>query len=216
MGDGGSTDDAVGVGMLGRGAERLRPAAVELKGDREIVLVAVAQTSYALQHATVELKGDHEIVLVAMPQDGYALQYATAELQNGAYRRHPYLKPSLSCVSTNTLQCCFSAAVCVQVVTGAFGPDENLPAAIGEATAKSGECECEVFAQQVDSNAFQTVSVHHRSSAHVQHPHSATRADNARKHAQLFALGSATAVDSFSAKPTTQSPPVATPAPPKQ
>lgn len=49
-------------------------------------------------------------------------------------------KPSLSCVSTNTLQCCFSAAVCVQVVTGAFGPDENLPAAVGEATAKSGSC----------------------------------------------------------------------------
>jgi hypothetical protein len=32
------------------------------------------------------------------------------------------------------------AAVCVQVVTGAFGPDENLPAAVGEATAKSGSC----------------------------------------------------------------------------
>ena len=113
----------------------------------------------------------------------------------------------------------FAVAVCVLMVTGAFGLAENLPVAAGEATAKSVSCECEVFAQQVDSNAFQTVSVHHSSSARVQHPHSATRADNARKHAQLFALGSTTALDSFSAQPATQSPPVATPqqeAPPEQ
>ena len=105
----------------------------------------------------------------------------------------------------------FAVAVCVLMVTGAFGLAENLPVAAGEATAKSVSCECEVFAQQVDSNAFQTVSVHHSSSACVQHPHSATRADNGRKHAQLFALGSTTALDSFSAQPATQSPPVATP-----
>ena len=48
--------------------------------------------------------------------------------------------PFLSRVSTDTLQCCFSAAVCVQVVTGAFGPAQKLPPAATEVASKTGSC----------------------------------------------------------------------------
>ena len=55
-------------------------AAAELRGDREIVLAAVAQDGNALWYAEAELKGDREIVLAAVAQHGNALRYAAAEL----------------------------------------------------------------------------------------------------------------------------------------
>ena len=48
--------------------------------------------------------------------------------------------PLLSRVSTDTLQCCFSATMCVQVVTGAFGPAQKLPPAAAEVASKTGSC----------------------------------------------------------------------------
>eukprot|EP01043_Picozoa_sp_COSAG02_P030019 COSAG02_NODE_1896_length_10463_cov_8.034253_8_plen_74_part_01 len=44
----------------------LHIAPAELKGDREIVLAAVAQYGILLEYAAAELKGDREIVLVAV------------------------------------------------------------------------------------------------------------------------------------------------------
>ena len=44
--------------------------AEELKGDREIVMAAVASNGYALQYASEDLKSDHEIVKKAVSQNG--------------------------------------------------------------------------------------------------------------------------------------------------
>ena len=43
-------------------------------------------------------------------------------------------------VSTDTLRCCFSAAVCVYAMCRAFGPAQKLPPAVAEASAKSSAC----------------------------------------------------------------------------
>ena len=59
----------------------LRHATPELKGDREVVRVAVNQTCWALQCAAVGLKGDHDIVLAAVAQQGHALLWAAKELK---------------------------------------------------------------------------------------------------------------------------------------
>jgi len=52
-------------------------------GDRlgEVVLAAVTQNGYALQHASRKLKGDREVVLAAVAQNGRALRHASRELQ---------------------------------------------------------------------------------------------------------------------------------------
>ena len=67
--------------------------------------------------------------------------------------------PFLSHVSTDTLQCCFSAAMCVQVVTGAFGPAQKLPPAATEVAAKSFACLRAVVVRTVACHRFQTVLV---------------------------------------------------------
>ena len=43
-------------------------ASDDLKGDREIVLIAVSQAWQALWYASDDLKGDQEIVLIAVSQ----------------------------------------------------------------------------------------------------------------------------------------------------
>jgi hypothetical protein len=48
----------------------LEYASAELKGDREVVLAAVAQDGRALKHASAELKGDREVALAAVAQNG--------------------------------------------------------------------------------------------------------------------------------------------------
>jgi len=54
-------------------------ASDELKGDREVVLAAVAQDPYMLRHASAKAKGDREVVLIAVTQNGDAL----AEMRHG-------------------------------------------------------------------------------------------------------------------------------------
>ena len=44
--------------------------------DREVVLAAAAQFSFALYHASEELKADREMVLAAVAQHGFALEQA--------------------------------------------------------------------------------------------------------------------------------------------
>ena len=43
-------------------------------------------------------------------------------------------------VSTDTLWCCFSAAVCVQVMCWVFDRAEKVPPVVAEAGATSGGC----------------------------------------------------------------------------
>eukprot|EP00295_Goniomonas_pacifica_P006090 CAMPEP_0175835794 /NCGR_PEP_ID=MMETSP0107_2-20121207/16791_1 /TAXON_ID=195067 ORGANISM="Goniomonas pacifica, Strain CCMP1869" /NCGR_SAMPLE_ID=MMETSP0107_2 /ASSEMBLY_ACC=CAM_ASM_000203 /LENGTH=152 /DNA_ID=CAMNT_0017149129 /DNA_START=624 /DNA_END=1081 /DNA_ORIENTATION=+ len=59
----------------------LEDASAEMKGDRMVVLAAVAQKGRALQYASEELKGDREVVLAAVAQNGYALEYVSEELK---------------------------------------------------------------------------------------------------------------------------------------
>ena len=60
----------------------LRYASAELKNDKDIVLVAVAQDGDALQYASEELKKDKEVVkaakkvvMAAVAQNGRALRW---------------------------------------------------------------------------------------------------------------------------------------------
>jgi hypothetical protein len=57
-----------GQAGLGWAKLALRHASAELKGDREVVLAAVAKSGEALYYASAELKGDREVVLAAMMQ----------------------------------------------------------------------------------------------------------------------------------------------------
>jgi len=41
-----------------------------LKGDKEVVMAAVAQNGRALQWASEELRGDKEVVMAVATQDG--------------------------------------------------------------------------------------------------------------------------------------------------
>jgi hypothetical protein len=65
-----------------KGGWALQYASAELKNDKEVVLVAVAQNGRALVHASVELKNDKEVVLAAVARNGLALQFAPAKLKN--------------------------------------------------------------------------------------------------------------------------------------
>ena len=77
----------------------LHHAAAELRGDREVVLAAVAQNGNALRSAAAELKGDREFVLAAVAQDGRALGYAAAELRDDVPLRALHrMNPQLSVV----------------------------------------------------------------------------------------------------------------------
>jgi len=60
---------------------RMEVHLAELKGDREFVLVVVAQSSLALMYVSVELQGDREVVLAAVARYGLALLDASMELQ---------------------------------------------------------------------------------------------------------------------------------------
>ena len=61
-------------------------------------------------------------------------------LRNGASRRHPCLNAFLSCVSTDTPQCCFSAAVSPQLVDRAVDQAQKLPPALTEVASKTSSC----------------------------------------------------------------------------
>jgi hypothetical protein len=76
--------------------------------------------------------------------------------RNGASRRHPPFSTISTPLSTASLLCCFSAAVCVQVVTGAFGPAPMLSPPVAETRAKSGACARALFALAGLFRRFQT------------------------------------------------------------
>ena len=66
----------------------LEHASAELQADQDIMLAAVQQDGMALQYASAALKDDREFMLEAVKQDGYALTYASAELRNGGLREY--------------------------------------------------------------------------------------------------------------------------------
>ena len=65
--------------------EALEHASEDLKGDRELVMQAIAQNGHALVFASDRLKGDREIVMQALAQNGWALRHALrrAERRSG-------------------------------------------------------------------------------------------------------------------------------------
>ena len=89
-------------------------------------------------HSAAETAGDTASGMIEMVWEG--LQLAATRCRTVPIGAILISTPSLSCVSNDTLQCCFSAVVCVLMVTGAFGLAENLPVAVREATAKSVSC----------------------------------------------------------------------------
>ena len=73
------------MAAINKTGNALEYASEELKGDKEVVLVAVNQKEggYAVQFASEELKGDKQVVLAAVNQSGWALQFASPALQSG-------------------------------------------------------------------------------------------------------------------------------------
>ena len=69
--------------LVQRSGAALQYAAEEMKGDRELCMVAVADHESArlygsaLQHASEKMKGDRELCTAAVVQDVFALQYAS-------------------------------------------------------------------------------------------------------------------------------------------
>ncbi len=53
---------------------------VDLKANRELVLIAVRQNGMALEYAHESLKTDREIVITAIEQNGRALKFADESL----------------------------------------------------------------------------------------------------------------------------------------
>lgn len=60
----------------------LQHASADLKANRQVVLSAVRQNGLALQHASGELRADPEVVLAAVAHCGKALEYAADELRS--------------------------------------------------------------------------------------------------------------------------------------
>ena len=81
-------------GVSRRTRDRRRWASAELRGDREVVYLAVKQCGLALAFASTELKRDRKLVLTAGRENVHALKHAAPELladsafMNRGYREH--------------------------------------------------------------------------------------------------------------------------------
>lgn len=78
---GATGDREVMLMVVAQDAQALQYAEPELKGDREIVMKAVAQNGLALQYASLDLLGDRAVVLKALAQNGFAMHYVSEELR---------------------------------------------------------------------------------------------------------------------------------------
>lgn len=65
----------------------LEYATKEIRGDKDIVIVAVKSKGCALEYASKELQGDREVVMLAVKSGGFALKY-TWEILRGNRDRH--------------------------------------------------------------------------------------------------------------------------------
>lgn len=68
--------------MLTKGSYLIKDASLEMKSDREVLLVAVELFGNALKYAQNNLNNDLEIVLKAVSSTGKALEFASREMQN--------------------------------------------------------------------------------------------------------------------------------------
>jgi hypothetical protein len=59
----------------------LKHASVELRNDKEVVLVAIGENGYALKYASKELQNNKEVVIEAVRENYLAFQFASEELQ---------------------------------------------------------------------------------------------------------------------------------------
>merc|ERR1719444_311438 len=64
-----------------RAPKWFKQAPVAARGDRDVMLAAVAQNWQCLSYATRELKADRQVILAGVSQNGYALKHASNELQ---------------------------------------------------------------------------------------------------------------------------------------
>lgn len=62
----------------------LEYASEELRGDKEVALIAMAQYGFALRFASENLRGDKEVVLVAVDNQKAALKFAQEDLRTGS------------------------------------------------------------------------------------------------------------------------------------
>lgn len=62
--------------------EDLQCASAAMRNNKEVVLTAVRQVGHALQFASTELRNDKEVVMAAILESGWALQYASATLRD--------------------------------------------------------------------------------------------------------------------------------------
>eukprot|EP00968_Pinguiococcus_pyrenoidosus_P013213 scaffold1196_cov151-Pinguiococcus_pyrenoidosus.AAC.7 len=74
-------DRDVVLAAIAQDAAELRLASEELRGDREFVLAAVARNRRAFEFASEELRGDREVVLAAVAQDAAELRFASEEMK---------------------------------------------------------------------------------------------------------------------------------------
>jgi len=59
----------------------LAKAPEKIRGDHEVVSIAVKQNGEMLKHATPELQADRKLVLAALQKDGHTLKYAADSLR---------------------------------------------------------------------------------------------------------------------------------------
>ena len=71
----------------------LQYASEQLKGDVDVVKLAVQQRGFALQYASEQLKGNADVVKLAVRQDWHALEYASEQLKGDARFRRACLPP---------------------------------------------------------------------------------------------------------------------------
>jgi len=76
--------------LKGGDGPALRRASEEMKGDKDVVLAAVARYGNSLQDASDEVKGDKDVVLAALVHEGDALQHASDELTNFGIAKMTY------------------------------------------------------------------------------------------------------------------------------
>ena len=62
------------IQMQSQSGKVLKHASTELR-NTEIVMCTLSQDRLPLQHASLELRGDREVVMAAVAEHGYALEF---------------------------------------------------------------------------------------------------------------------------------------------
>lgn len=68
--------------VIPRNRNSFLAASEELRGDKDLALLAVAENALLLKSVSVELKSDRDVVLAAVSEYGLALEFANMEFRN--------------------------------------------------------------------------------------------------------------------------------------